>query len=185
MNNFTKNLIRIFVLVGFSFIAFFACQKAEPSPYSTPTVALTHTITPIDTGGRRDTTKPAPPDTNPSFKAAINGGSVMAFTPSKIIAGANTSLKGVSTYYTLTIKFPTAATGPGHYSIGFGGTPGITVALVNGGTTYVVNNNWGSGDMQIDSISAKGKYYGTFDLDPQDSVSFNSIIVSQGSFYHL
>jgi len=188
MNKITQKSSGVLLLLlffGWILTSFYSCQKAEPKPYSDPEAGVTHTITPTYTTTTHDTTKPPPPDTTPSFAAAINGGAVMAFTPSKLISGGYTTLKGVTTYYTLTIKFPTSATGPGHYSLGFGGTPGMTAALVNGGTTYVINNNWGGGDMQIDSISSKGKFYGSFNLDPQDSVSFNSIIVSQGTFYHL
>jgi hypothetical protein len=190
MNKFIKNFTRALftvIISGLSLTYFFSCQKADLNPYSTPET-VTHTITPTYTTvthdtTTHDTTKPTPPDTTPSFKAAVNGSSVITFTPNKSIVGSTTKLKGTTPSYTITITFP-SSTGPGNYTIGF--APGLTETIVNGSITYVANTNWGNGSLQIDSISAKGKYYGKFSFSAEDTINIaNFMDVSQGSFYHL
>jgi len=96
------------------------------------------------------------------------------------------TLKGVSTYYTVTITFPTSSTGPGSYQIGF---PSSTIwgFVNNGGTYYYCNYNYGvGGSLVIDSISTRGNYYGKFNFWAEDTVNIsNSKQVESGSFYHL
>jgi hypothetical protein len=184
MNKIIRHLPRISAIVmglGLFIFFFISCEKAAPNPYSTPVIDKPVTTSTITT--THDTTINNPPDTTPSFEASVNNSAIISFTPSKNIVGSNTTLKGVSTYYTITITFP-SSTGPGGpYFIGTGG---ITALLVNGSITYVAEGSYGGGFLTIDSISSKGKYYGTFNFDADDTTNITNIAqVSKGSFYHL
>jgi hypothetical protein len=172
------------IFAGLLLINFYSCQKAEPDPYSTPEFGTTHTVTPTFTSTTTHDTNKTPPDTTTSFLAKVNNSASITFTPSKSASGGNTTLKGVSTFYTITITFPTSSTGPGGYNIGF---PSNTISAIvnNGGTYYYCNYLWGvGGALYIDSVSS-GKYYGTFNFEAQDTVTFNTMNVTQGSFNHL
>jgi hypothetical protein len=160
---------RIFLLFGIAIIWFYSCKKADINPYA------------INAPGSSQTT---PADTTPTFKASVSSSSIISFTPGKSIVGSNTTLIGTNSTYTVTITFPNSIGQGSNYEMGFGG-PGITAELINGVTKYKVNNSWGSGQLTIDSISSKGKYYGSFLITAQDTVTFDIIDVSQGSFYHL
>ena len=191
MNKITKkspSVLSVLLFFGLVLSCFYSCQKAELKPYSDPAVGVTHTITPTYTATTHDTTKPPPPDTTPSFSASVNSSSIISFTPSKSISGSNITIKGVSTYYTITITFP-SSTGPGNYDIGFPSTT-VSASMINGATknfcSYNGSNAWGNGgNLKIDSISSKGKYYGTFNFEAEDTVTYNFTSINQGSFYHL
>jgi hypothetical protein len=156
---------------------FVSCYKAAPEPYNIPEADVTRTVTPTYT------TAPIPPDTTPSFLASVNGSSIITFTPGKNTSGSNTTLKGTSASYTITLTFP-SSTGPGNnYEIG--GSGAISALLVNGSSHYVAEGFYGGGFFTIDSISAKGKYYGTFNFSALDTITNNFIDVTQGSFFHL
>jgi hypothetical protein len=167
MNKFSKKTLLSFFtsVLSISMICCFSsCQKAAVNPYSNPAVATTSTIDP------------------PTFAAAVNNSiTASSFTPSKNISGNNTTLKGTSTYYTITITFP-SSTGTGHYNIGI--TSGFTAVLYTGSDTYYVNSSNGLGTLDIASISTDGKYTGTFNFTGWDS-SNNYMTVNQGSFSNL
>lgn len=173
MSNFTKKVIAVLVAGGFCCFAFFSCQKANPAPYGDPNPAAFKTIS------------TTPVDTTPSFTAEMNGSfSATSFTPLKTINGSYTTLKGVSTYYTVTMTFPSSS-GPGNYEIGGLSQPDYTATIVTGSGTYVINTRWGLGSLKIDSISSTGKYYGTFSLEATDTVTHSDMEADQGTFYHL
>lgn len=170
-----KNISRILLTVllsALSLTCFYSCQKADLNPYGGPG------------NGQGGTVNITPADTTPSFQATIKN-SIFSFTPTKYIVGSNTYLKGVSTYYTIYLIFPNSTAPGGSYDIGFPSTT-ISAKLINGSTTYVDDyRNGVGGSLTIDSISAKGKYYGSFNFDALDSISYNDINVTQGTFYHL
>jgi len=179
--NIFKSYRLLFLLTAFGFIlafTFLSCQKSEPNPYSIDAANPNTSTT--------NTTTVSPPDTTPSFLASVNASPIITFTPSKSASGGNMTLKGVSTYYTVTITFPTSSTGPGSYQIGF---PSSTIwgFVNNGGTYYYCNYNYGvGGSLVIDSISTRGNYYGKFNFWAEDTVNIsNSKQVESGSFYHL
>jgi hypothetical protein len=173
MSIFSKKIKVLFFIVGAaSAFLFISCQKADLAPYSNPP---TDSNTP---------TSEVPPDTTPSFQASVNSSASLSFTPSKSISGSNTTLQGVSTYYTITLTFP-SATGPGHYTIGSSFYPNFTAKLINGASTYVVTSRWGLGSIEIDSISTNGKYYGSFNFNAKDTITNVDANVNQGTFYHL
>ena len=164
-----------FFAAGIGLACFYSCQKSGLSPYSVDAPSASNQ-------GNNNT----PPDTTPSFKASVNHSSIITFTPNKTIVGSNTYLKGTSTYYTVTLVFP-SSTGPsGPYNIGFPSTR-ISATVVNGATTYVNDKNFSfGGSLTIDSISSKGKYYGSFQFYAGDSNNItNNVSVSSGTFYHL
>lgn len=167
MNKFTKSFIQILSIAVFPCIVFFSCQKADPAPYSNPTINVPVTIIP------------------PTFTAEVNNSlSITSFTPIKTFQGSYIILKGVSTYYTITLTFP-SSTGPGNYTIGSTFYPDFTATLVNGSTTYVVNSTYGLGSLRINSISADDKYSGTFNFTAQDTITHSNINVNQGSFSNM
>ncbi len=188
MNTFTKRPLLLLAFIAFSAWAcfsFVSCQKSDPNPYSTPEAGITPTVVPTYTSTTTHDSNPPPPppDTTPSFKASVNGSSIITFTPSKNIAGSYTMLKGTSTYYTIILKF-LSSTGPGSYSIGF--EPGLTETIINGSTNYIADTYWGGGTLKIDSISSRGKYYGSFSFSAEDTTNITNFLdVTQGSFYHL
>jgi len=149
---------------GWMVFSFISCQKAAPNASSDPAVRTPNTIA------------------YPTFSAAVdNSLHPSSFTPGKQIVGSNTNLIGTSTYYTITITFPTSSTGPRQYTLG--STPGYTASIVAGANTYLVNGAPGIGNLTITSISADGKYTGTFDFSGWDGSNFLS--VDQGTFSNL
>lgn len=167
-----KNLCQIVFCLAF-LISLFSCQKAEPDSYSIPAL----TAAPARSAGT--------PDTTPAFSASVNGISVENFTPSKNTNGSYSTLTGKNTYYTITITIP-KSTGPGkNYTIGTAFGNGIGASCISGSTLYYVNQRYGLGNLTIDSISAKGNYYGSFSFTADDTVTLNNVSVSQGTFYNL
>ncbi len=174
MSTFLKHFPFITLASIFGLVLFYSCQKADPAPYSTPPSGITH-VTTVTTA----------PDTTSTFSARVNNSqTATSFTPGKSTSGSNTTLTGVSKYYTITITFPSSS-GPGDYTLGTSFDPDYTATLVNGSSTYVVNKRWGLGDLRIDSISAKGKYFGTFSLSAEDTTTNNDMQANQGSFTYL
>lgn len=161
----SKAFLLTAIWVGWVTFSLISCQKAEPNAASDPAVVTPNTIA------------------YPTFSAAVNNSlHPSSFTPGKQIAGLNTNLIGTSTYYTITITFPTSSTGPGHYDLGI--SAGYTASIVAGSDTYLVDSAHGLGSLDITSISADGKYTGTFNLTGYDS-SNNFLSVDQGTFSNL
>jgi hypothetical protein len=160
-----------FLIIGLAIFLFASCKKAEPDPYGEGLPASMLTTTPA-------------PDTTSSFNASVNSGPILTFSPSKNTVGSNTNLIGTSTSYTITLTLPSSTTPGSNYQIGGVGGK-ITALLVSGSNHYVTEGFYGGGFLTIDSISAKGKYYGSFSFDAEDTVSNTFLNVSQGSFYHL
>jgi hypothetical protein len=125
------------------------------------------------------TTTTTTPKVQPTtFKGSINGSPTINFTPTKSISGGSTSLIGTSTYYTVTLTFP-STTGPGSF---FLKTAGFSGSIYDGTNTYVSNATYGSGSIVIDSI-VSGKYYGVYNFIGQlPSTATES---ASGSFTNL
>ena len=148
-----------------SFILLFCTSSMVYISCTKTTTTTTTTTTP--------TVKPT------TFTASVNSSPIINFTPSKNASGGNTSLIGTSTYYTITITFP-STTGTGSF---FFNATGFSASIVNGSNTYVANSTYGSGSMRIDSISG-GKYYGSFSFIGQ-TPSLTSMTVNPGNFSNL
>ena len=163
MNKITKKSLKVLSLLILSGLVF-SCQKADTSPYSDPASGATN----ADQG---------------AFSAEVNNSfSTTQFTPIKAFQGNYVVLKGVSTYYTVTIWIPSDL-GQGRYFIG---QQNIGVTVTNGGMTYVDDANVSnSGSIQIISID-QVKYTANFNLIAEDSANtFNSINVVQGEITNM
>jgi hypothetical protein len=114
-----------------------------------------------------------------TYYAAVNGSQLINFTPSKT-SGGSISLIGTSTYYTITLTFP-STTGTGSF---FFSDAGFSATIANGGINYVASaTTTGTGSIQIDSIVGT-KYYGLFSFVGA-APSGATLNVSQGYFSNL
>lgn len=140
-------------------------------------VALVYFSCTKTTTGTTATSPPKPRVT--SFTASVNGSPTITFTPTKNIASGNTSLIGTSTYYTITLVFP-STTGTGNF---FLNTTGFSASIYNGTSTYTSSGPSAAGSISIDSI-VSGKYYGGFQFIGQNSSSA-TLSVNGGIFTYL
>jgi hypothetical protein len=158
-HSFTNTARKPFLILLFCAFTsiYFSCIKKTTTPTTTTT-----------------------PKTQPTtFTGSVNGSSTINFTPTKSASGGSTSLIGTSTYYTITLTFP-STTGPGSFIIR--SFAGFSASIYDGTNTYVSNASYGSGSINIDSI-VSGKYYGKYNFIGQlPSTATES---ASGSFSNL
>jgi hypothetical protein len=161
-----KTFLTTSVLSIITILSFYSCQKAAPHPYSDPLPYSPAAISPI------------------TFSAAVNNSSLTSFTPSKVIVGNYVTLKGTTSYYTITISFPSSM-GPGDYFMGTH-TSDLRATVTSGSITYINNANVSeAGDFEITSIE-QGNYSATFTFFADDSTAIsNQISVTQGTISNL